>query len=295
MSQNFTMWRDIVASDQESPDADRPGLGPHSSADEGGTVMSRERDLREFCCRLVGWSDDHASLVDDVMWTLVTAVARRTAIGLQGELDLVPIAHALHCRLVGADQPFVVCDPRRRDCEGSVRAPPSRKAGMPALDAAIGGSVCLRSNRLPDDFDVLAAAFHDSPSAALFVCLHSNDRITDLLCRPLKIPSLTDRLPEFQRLMNVYLDEAAQALGARPIRLSEPMQQSVLHHVKSLSDLEKAALRLVAIQSSGNLYRAAHQLHMAPVSLIRWMSRRGWTPGALCGTDERGGADDPLT
>lgn len=255
--------------------------------------MSCEHDLREFCCRLFGWSDDHASLVDDVMWTLVNAVARRTAIGLQGESDLVPIAHALHCRLVGAERPFVVCDPRRRDSDGSVRAPPSRKAGMPALEAAIGGSVCLRSNRLPDDFDSLAASFHDSGSAALFVCLHSNDRITDLLCRPLKIPPLTERLPEFERLLNEYLDEAAQILGARHVRLSEPMQQSVLHHVRSLSDIEKAALRLVALKSAGNLYRAAHQLHMAPISLIRWMTRRGWTPGALCDTDERdGGADD---
>jgi hypothetical protein len=280
------MWNDSVASDHESSNASRHCLDPHSIADDSGTAVSRERELREFCCRLFGWSDDHASMVDDVMWTLLTAVARRTAIGLQGESDLVPIAHALHCRLVGAEQPFVVCDPRRRDCDGSVRAPPSRKAGMPALDAAIGGSVCLRSNRLPDDLDLLAAAFHDSASAVLFVCLHSNDRITDLLCRPLKIPPLTERLPEFPRLLNEYLDEAALALGARPIRLSEHMQRSVLHHVRSLCDLEKVALRLVAIQSAGNLYRAAHQLHMAPVSLVRWMSRRGWTPGALCGTGD---------
>ena len=65
------------------------------------------------------------------------------------------------------------------------------------------------------------------------------------------------------------------------------MQQSVLHHVKSLSDIEKAALRLVALQSSGNLYRAAQQLHMAPISLIRWMSRRGWTTGIVAGAEPR--------
>ncbi|HEX3473654.1 MAG TPA: hypothetical protein VHT91_01365 [Kofleriaceae bacterium] len=243
--------------------------------------MPREHDLREFCCRLFGWSDERASLVDDAMWTLLNAVARRTAIGLQGESDLVPIAHSLHCRLVGPDRPFVVCDPRRGDSDGSVRAPPSRRAGMPSLAAAIGGSVCLRSNRLPGDFDRLAAAFHESGSAALFLCLHSQDRITDLLCRPLKIPSLAQRLPEFPRLLNAYLDEAAHALGVRHVRFSAPMQQSILHHVKSLSDLEKAAWRLVALQSSGNLYRAAHQLHMAPISLIRWMSRRGWTTDIL--------------
>lgn len=251
--------------------------------------MPREHDLREYCCRLFGWADDHASLVDDVMWTLLNAVARRTAIGLQGESDLIPVARALHGRLVGAERPFVVCDPRRRDSDGSVRAPPSRRAGMPALAAAIGGSVCLRSNRLPDDFDRLAASFHDSGAAVLFVCLHSNDRITDLMCRPLKIPPLSQRLPEFPRLLNAYLDEAAQVLGTRQVRLSEPLQQSVLLHVKSLSDIEKAALRLVALKSSGNLYRAAHQLHMAPISLIRWMSRRGWTTSALAGPEDDDG------
>jgi hypothetical protein len=287
------MWRDIVASDHEPSSVNSRVLEPHHPRDESGTVMPREHDLREFCCRLFGWADDHASLVDDVMWTLLNAVARRTAIGLQGESDLIPIARSLHRRLVGAERPFVVCDPRRRDSDGSVRAPPSRRAGMPALAAAIGGSVCLRSNRLPGDFDRLAASFHDSAAAVLFVCLHSNDRITDLMCRPLKIPPLTQRLPEFPRLLNEYLDEAAQVLGARHVRLSEPLQQSVLHHVKSLSDIEKAALRLVALKSSGNLYRAAHQLHMAPISLIRWMTRRGWTTSVLAGSEEAdGGADD---
>jgi len=280
MSPNPTIWRDIVSPDPESY-TNSGFLEPEYSAEEGGVAMPREHDLREFCCRLFGWSDDHASLVDDAMWTLLNAVARRTAIGLQGESDLVPLAHSLHCRLVGPERPFVVCDPRRGDSDGSVRAPPSRRAGIPALAAAIGGSVCLRSNRLPDDFDRLAASFHESGSAALFLCLHSHDRITDLLCRPLTIPSLAQRLPEFPRLLNAYLDEAARVLGARHVRLSEPMQQSVLHHVKSLSDIEKAALRLVALHSSGNLYRAAQQLHMAPISLIRWMSRRGWSTDIL--------------
>lgn len=280
MSREPTTWRDIVEHEPSFP-------GTQSIADESGTVMVREHDLREFCCRLFGWSDDRAGLVDDVVWTLRNAVARRTAIGLQGESDLVPIAHSLHGHLIGPERPFVVCDPRRRDSDGSVRAPPSRRAGMPALAAAAGGSVCVRSNRLPRDLDWLAASFRGSGAAALFICLHSDDRITDLLCRPLKIPPLTQRLPEFPRLLNEYLDEAAHALGAHHVRLSEPMQQSVLDHVKSLSDLEKAAWRLVALKSTGNLYRAAHQLHMAPISLIRWMSRRGWTTSALTGPEER--------
>jgi hypothetical protein len=270
------MQKNIVASGKEA-------VGPHCIAEDAGPPAPCAWDLREFCCRLFGWSEDHAGLVDDVMWTLLDAVARRTAIGLQGESDLISIAHSLHCRLVGAARPFIVCDPRRRDSDGSVRSPASRRRGLPALAAAVDGSVCLRSNRRPDDLDLLAMSFHDSTAAALFVCLHSHDRITSLLCRPLRVPPLAQRLPELPRLLDDYLDEAARALGVDRVRLPGPLQQSVLHHVRSLSDLEKAALRLVAVMSSGNLYRAARQLHMAPVSLIRWLTRRGWTPGQLAG------------
>ena len=30
----------------------------------------------------------------------------------------------------------------------------------------------------------------------------------------------------------------------------------------------------------------AQQLHMAPISLIRWMSRRGWTTSVLAGAED---------
>jgi hypothetical protein len=273
------MQKNIVA-------AGKDVVGAHCIAGDAGPPVPCAGELREFCCRLFGWSDDHAGQVDDVMWTLLDAVARRTAIGLQGESDLISIAHSLHCRLVGAQRPFIVCDPRRRDSDGSVRSPPSRRRGLPALAAANDGSVCIRSNRRPDDLDLLAASFHDSTAAVLFVCLHSHDRITSMLCRPLMVPSLAQRLPDLPRLLDDYLGEAAQTLGVDPVRLPRPLQDSVLHHVRSLSDLEKAALRLVAVMSCGNPYRAARQLHMAPVSLIRWLTRRGWTPGQLSGTEE---------
>lgn len=38
----------------------------------------------------------------------------------------------------------------------------------------------------------------------------------------------------------------------------------------SLSEIEKAALRLVALRSSANMSNAAGRLGMAPVSLARW-------------------------
>jgi transposase-like protein len=42
----------------------------------------------------------------------------------------------------------------------------------------------------------------------------------------------------------------------------------------SLSEIEKATLRLVALRSSATVSQAAARLGMAPVSLSRWVARR---------------------
>lgn len=46
----------------------------------------------------------------------------------------------------------------------------------------------------------------------------------------------------------------------------------------TLAEIEKATLRLVAIEMSSNLSRAAERLGMAPVSLTRWVGRRKLPP-----------------
>lgn len=240
-------------------------------------ALARERDLRGLCCRILGWSSDRAGLVDDAMHTLHTAAARGGAVALQGDTDLVPVAFALHRRLMGADRPFVVCDPRRRAGDGSVRVPPNRNTGMLALDAAAGGSICVHSNRLPRDFDTLAMLLrHHRTMAVLFVCLHNHDRMMDVLCRPITIPPLAERRPELERLLNECLDEAAHTLGVARPQLPAQVQQGVLEDVESLCDLEKAALRLVVLHNTPNVNQAAQRLNMALVSLNRWIARRRW-------------------
>jgi hypothetical protein len=246
-----------------------------------GVAMYRERELRAFCVRLVGWADETTNVVDDMMDTLVNAIARRSPIALRGVSDLVPTAYALHRRLFGSERPFVVCDPRRREGDGSVRSPPNRRTGLLAFDAAAGGSVCIRANRLPVDFEALATILRQESSATmLFVCLNGNDPIRDLLHPPIEIPSLAQRVPDLERLLDEFLAEAAAALNVAAVRLSERTRSSILRSVASLADLEKTALRLVAIASSRNMSQAAQRLHIAPVSLSRWVCRR-WSPAWL--------------
>jgi hypothetical protein len=86
-------------------------------------LASDESALRGFCARILGWTNDVA--IDHAIHSLDLAADHHTALVLLGETDLVPIARALHRRVLGADRPFVVCDPRRRDGKDheSVRSP----------------------------------------------------------------------------------------------------------------------------------------------------------------------------
>jgi hypothetical protein len=261
----------------------RPSQVPltcHTEGTEG--IAVRDQELRVFCRRLLGSSEARSVQVDDAVDGVITAVARGLPITLRGTSDLVPVAYALHRRIVGANRPFVVCDPRRCEVDGSVRAPPNRRTVALALEAAMDGSICLRSRRLPADFDRLCQSVRDAlPFPTVFFCLHGDDRVRDLLCRPLEIPPLAARTSESHRLFQESLDEAAAALGTARLRIPRQARQGVLERVASFADLEKTALRIVALASARNPSQAAVRLGIAPVSLTRWLHRRPWLMAVL--------------
>lgn len=242
---------------------------------ERGIGAARQSDLRAYCRRLFGWGEAQARRVDEVMDSLLTAVAHGSAIALRGESDLVPIAHEFHRRLHGPERPFIVCDPRRQESARPVRSPPGRKTGMRALEAARGGSVCLRAHRLPADFEEFSASLQDfADSPQVFVCLAGNDPVRDLLCPPIEIPSLAARSSELDRLVDDVLAEATRRLGAGAMRLPPRARDALLAHVTSLAELEKVLLRLAALRSAPNLSQAAARLGISPASLCRWAYRR---------------------
>lgn len=63
---------------------------------------------------------------------------------LDGEGDRVPIALALHLRMMGPDSPFIVCDPSRRT---TARLPIFCESGASALEHAAYGSLCIQARR----------------------------------------------------------------------------------------------------------------------------------------------------
>jgi hypothetical protein len=235
--------------------------------------------LRAFCARLLGWDSDRRVVVDRALRSIRMSVTHRAPLVLRGDGDMVPIAHALHRRVLGADRPFVVCDPRRRDRAASVRAARSCGTVAAALTAAVGGSVCVRARRLPQDFPALLAKVNEPGASIQLIVCESRADTAFPLSTPIEVPSLATRVEDLPRIITEYAQDAIAALGA-PARGFEPDDHRwVLENAAtSFDEIEKATLRGVALWSSPNMSQAAARLGMAPVSLLRWLGRRNLGP-----------------
>jgi hypothetical protein len=73
-----------------------------------GSGASDEDSLRSFIARILGWAPERAEAVDHAIHSLDLAADHHAALVLLSETDLVPIARALHRRVLGADRPLVV-------------------------------------------------------------------------------------------------------------------------------------------------------------------------------------------
>jgi len=237
----------------------------------------RSMGLHGFLCRILGWGSGRMDAVDHALRSVRLAATRRTALHLFGEADLVPIAHALHRHTLGADRPFVLCDRRRHDTQESVRSVLNHVKGVAGFEAATGGSLCVRSRRLPSDFPAVVARLRKPGSRVqLIVC--ADDRVDDGRCFtvPIQVPPIKARRAELGRIIDEYAGDAAVALDVPHASFSDADRAWIVKHAaSSLPEIEKATLRRMAVAVfSGDLTGAAARLGMARVSLARWMDRR---------------------
>jgi pSer/pThr/pTyr-binding forkhead associated (FHA) protein len=232
--------------------------------------------LRKFCVRVLGWNRDPKE-VDHALRAIRFAASHRTALILRGKGDLVPLAWALHRRTLGVDSPFIVCDPRRRNAPASIRSTANHNSERIACVAASGGSLCVRSSRLPrDSWALLPLRYEPDTRMQLIVCMDRDDRGVLLAGPgPIQVPPLRERRLEIPRIVKEYAAEAIAALRAPAACFTAADLRWVVDHAaSSLDEIEKATLRVVAIKSSYNPSQAAELLGMAPVSLVRWLGRR---------------------
>jgi hypothetical protein len=241
-------------------------------------IAESERSIafREFCARLLGWGTGRMCAVDQALRALRLAAARRSTLVLQGDEDPVPLAHALHRRVLGPAARFIVCDPRRREVRASSRSPANVRSAVMALEDAAGGSLCVRSRRLPDDLPELTKLLDaGARRVQLIVCMDSHERSRRVAYpMPIEVPPIGIREIELPRIIQAYAEDALTELCATPSCFSREDHDWVSHKARSLSEIEKATLRIVALNKAGNLHRAARLLGMAGVSLSRWLGRR---------------------
>ncbi|TMQ15812.1 MAG: hypothetical protein E6J90_14305 [Deltaproteobacteria bacterium] len=233
--------------------------------------------LRNFCSRLLGWNDDRIAVVDHALRAIRLASAGRAPLMLTGSGDLVPTAHAIHRYSLGDRVPFVVADPRRRNTSATVRSPANCTSGVDALRKAHGGTLCVRARRLPRDFGEILAAFREPEYPTQLMICYQRTLLPN--AAQIDIPSLDSRRSDLPRLVSEYIEDAAHALHAPDDCLDAQDISWILDHAAfggelTLSGIEKAALRAVALKITGDLTGAAKLLGMARVSLERWIKRR---------------------
>jgi hypothetical protein len=254
-----------------------PGVEVRMGATTLVAESARSAQLRNFCQRLLGWGSDRLRDVDHALRALRLAQACGSSLVLCGEGDLVPVAHALHRHMRDVDAPFIVCDPRRRCTRASVRSPANLQNGVDAFAVAVGGSLCLRYQRLPRDVDKLMRRVHQPDSdVQLFICMPSEHRnlvLTGALL--IEMPPLQIRGMELPRIVEEYAQDAMATLDAPEASFTENDRKWVMAaSAESLHDIAKATLRVVALRTSENISQAATRLGMASVSLSRWLGRR---------------------
>jgi pSer/pThr/pTyr-binding forkhead associated (FHA) protein len=255
-------------------------LAPGLEIGIGGLTLVAESALsialHRFLSRLLGWSSERMESVDQALRSVRMAGTRRSALVLCGAGDLVPVAQSIHRHVRGKGQPFIVCDPKRQAGNATVRSAQNYTTGRPALRAAAGGTICMRSQRLPPDFrDVMDALRAPDSQVQLMICAETPEDCERSRVAPIVIPPLLSRMTEVDQIIDEYAAEAMDELMIPRSTFRAADHAWVREHEStSLPAIEKAALRLVALRASRTLSGAATRLRMAPVSLSRWIGRR---------------------
>jgi hypothetical protein len=240
-------------------------------APQGSPASERAR-LRGYLERLLGWDD--APAIEHALRSVYLAATHQAALMLCGDGDLVQVARGLHRHVLGNEQPFVLCDPRRHDTGAGAHLE-NHTTGMIALAAATGGSVCLRSKRLPRDFVKLAAVLREPGACVqLILCGPRPPVRTDLVLAPIKIPALSTRYHELDRIIDEYAREAAVALQSSAPFTATDRDWVRTHSATSLPEIEKGAWRILALRETGNIRRAAALLGVGHTALGEWFSHR---------------------
>jgi hypothetical protein len=188
------------------------------------------------------------------------------------------VARQIHLRTTLSGAPFVVCG-ERREPDFSVRVTATEPNPAAAFELAAGGTVCVRAEQLPVEFDRLLEAAQEPGVRArtqLIICANNTPRWWRV-SNPLVVPELQQRTSDdLQRIVAEYASDAIRELDAEPASFTDTDRDWVVRReASSFAEIEVATLRIVACNHAGNPHRAAARLGLSHVALGNWLKRRG--------------------
>jgi hypothetical protein len=238
----------------------------------------RERALRRTLRRLIGFDAASGPHIDRALRVVLTAASGRGVFTLCGHDDLVAIAHQLH-RHTLPGRPFVVCDRRRGEGSANPLLPPNIHDATEALALAAGGTLCMHYERPPRRMqDMLEQRRAATTRVQLVVCAAALRPPVALAADPFVLRPLARRANERDRLIDELTAEAAAAFGAQATLSEADRRLIVRFDGATLSAIEKATLRIVALRHWNSTSRAARELNMSHATLTEWALRRRLIP-----------------
>lgn len=260
----------------------------------GVTLVAESRRslaLRSLLQRLLGWGwgDEREAALEKALQDVRNAQIQREPIWLrsEGEGDLATIARELHRVLFSAQAPFVMCDARRQPGERNVRSPANEDSLEKAIIAAKGGTLCVRSIRLPQGFTSFVQKLRESAEVApgvqvMILCEAEPPSLARMAQGGITIPALRSRSrKQTENVVREVLLEAMAELGVTEPLFPSDRDWILENAANTFDEVIKSARRITALRIAGTVLGAAELLGMAPVSLRRWLGRRGPLPGIL--------------
>lgn len=246
----------------------------------GVTLMAESREmieLRNFLCRLLGWSEQAQETVNIALRTLRLVNTGESPLLLCGDGDLFEIARGLHARSPRRRSPFVFCDPKPASTATTPRHTVVESTAAAALAVADGGTVCFRSSKPPQDFALLASARRPQASRVqVIVCAAGLAEVGAFRAAPLPLPQLRHRKPEVGRIIDEYAQESCTWIEGAGKHVLAPEDRAWIadYSAESIPEIEKGTSRLIALRVAGSVLGAASLLGIRHSSLLRWIARR---------------------
>lgn len=227
--------------------------------------------LRNAVTRMLGWEPGRRLAIDLALRAIRLAAIRHTALVICGTADggdLIPIAEELHELTLG-DRPFVLC--RATDPRGGINAK-RFPGGLDALDAARNGTVCIEGPRPPDLKKMLEKQRPPESRTQLMVCQPHRHEFEIFSESPIELPSLSSRQHELDDIIDDYSSKAAVRLKMTTYTVSASERAWIRKDAsRSLAEVQRATLRLAALQVGGGTWRGAGRLlGMHHDSLAQW-------------------------